>query len=147
MTVIAWDGKTLAADKRGDCCGFALTLTKVCRFSNGHLGAGCGNSHDIRELLAWYEAGAKPESFPARQKGERDGTSALVVIQGDGTPLHFDGGPYPIRIENKFFAAGSGRDYAIAAMHYGKTAHEAVALASLYDLGCGNGIDTLELEL
>lgn len=39
---------------------------------------------------------------------------------------------------------GSGRDFAIAAMHCGKTAREAVEIASLYENGCGNGVDVLE---
>ena len=37
------------------------------------------------------------------------------------------------------------RDFALAAMHLGKSAREAVEVACALDVFCGNGIDTLEL--
>lgn len=79
MTVIAWDGKTLAADKR----------------------VGYGNMHRTTTKI--------------RRVGD-----ALVGCSGSGS-------------------------LAVAAMHLGKSAREAVEIACLYDMNCGNGIDTLEL--
>lgn len=42
-----------------------------------------------------------------------------------------------MRVDSAFHAVGSGRDFAIAAMHYGKSAREAVELACLYDVSTG----------
>jgi ATP-dependent protease HslVU (ClpYQ) peptidase subunit len=44
-------------------------------------------------------------------------------------------------------AIGTGRDYALAAMHCGSTAAEAVAIAALFDPGTGGGVDTVTLTL
>jgi ATP-dependent protease HslVU (ClpYQ) peptidase subunit len=50
-----------------------------------------------------------------------------------------------VHYEDKKTATGSGRDYALAAMHCGKTAREAVEIACLFETGCGNGVDELEV--
>lgn len=146
MTVIAWDGHTLAADKRGENSSFARTVTKIRRFPDGSIGGCSGDAHDAAELLDWYASGANPDALPARQKADKDSATALLVVTRKGELLHFNGGAFPITIEDKTFAMGCGRDYAITAMHLGKTAREAVEVACLFDLGCGNGIDTLTLE-
>lgn len=65
MTVIAWDGHSLAADRRSlDHRGRVLTLTKIFRAPGGELMAGTGESAVFHELKDWYLQGAKPEAFP-----------------------------------------------------------------------------------
>lgn len=147
MTVIAWDGKTLAADKRASNNGLARTVTKIRRASNGALMACTGDLHAGEELMAWYEAGRVTEKYPESQKALVEELTTLVVIEPG--PVITTYGRYGARavFEERTYACGCGRDYAVAAMHYGKDAREAVALACLFDVGCGNGIDTLELEL
>ena len=94
------------------------------------------------ELVEWIKAGADPKTLPDRQKDqERRGQAFLVTP--DRRILRYEDGPYPFAVEEKFFAAGSGRDYALTAMYLGKTAREAVEIACHFDNGCGNGIDEL----
>jgi len=143
MTCIAWDGKTLASDKRVTEEGLARTVTKIRRI-NGLLVGATGLTWAGREMLAWVERGRKPEDFPASQRN-KDDWAGTIVIEGTHI-LTYDRGPYPIEIEDPTYAIGSGRDYALAAMHCGKTAAEAVEIAALFETGCGNGVDTLELE-
>ena len=50
------------------------------------------------------------------------------------------------QVESSFHAVGSGRDFAIAAMHLGKTAREAVELACLYDIYTGGPITEITLD-
>ena len=47
------------------------------------------------------------------------------------------------KVEDQFAAWGSGRDFALTAMHLGKSAREAVEIACLFENGCGNGVDVL----
>jgi hypothetical protein len=54
-------------------------------------------------------------------------------------------GPYPMRNRSERWAWGSGRDFALAAMHLGKTAAEAVEVACLFQSDCGLGVDHVEL--
>ena len=143
MTCIAWDGKTLAADKRACSSGLINTLTKIHRI-DGLLVGGSGESSFIQNMLAWIRTGRDPEKFPKSQ-GDKDDWQPILVIERDGSPSLYERTPYPVRFEQPFIAIGSGRDFVRAAMHLGKTAREAVEVAIALDCGCGNGIDTLEL--
>lgn len=148
MTCIAWDGKTLAADKRMTTVGLARTVTKIFRVGKTLAGI-CGDGAQGMEMLAWYrdlvdERWSHPEEkFPAAQRDEKTWVT-FVVVRVDGVWV-YEKSPYPIRIENWAYATGSGRDYAMAAMHLGRSAKEAVEVACCFDVNCGNGIDTLEL--
>ncbi|MCA7945571.1 hypothetical protein [Burkholderia vietnamiensis] len=143
MTVVAWDGKTLAADKRGDAGGLQRTTTKIFRFDGGLFGS-AGSASRGAELFAWICAGANPDTVPAFQLSLEEYQSAMVV-RSDGTVWLYGCSGHPFRMEDQFHAIGSGRDFAIAAMHLGRTAAQAVEVATLFETGCGNGIDTLEL--
>lgn len=146
MTVIAWDGKTLAADKRTNFGGLHGTTTKVSRLADGRLVGCCGNAAQIMEMKHWLTAGADPLAFPAQQRDEEKSVSMLVACP-DGKLLQYENTPYPLVLENKRWAIGSGRDFAVAAMHLGRDAREAVEIASIFDCGCGNGVDTLTFEI
>ena len=142
MTVVAWDGKTLAADKRASSCGYGYTVTKVHRLRDGSIAAFAGDGDGAMALLAWLDAARNPAAYPEAQK-END-TCALVINQ-NGVAWSYGKTAYPQRIESVPYAFGHGRDFALAALHLGKTAREAVEVACALDLTCGNGIDSLTL--
>lgn len=141
MTVIAFDGKTLAADKRAITGGgIVRTVTKIERFG-AFLLAITGGIDVGFELREWFKAGAKPDQFP---EAAREDKSVLIAIR-KGMVMTYASGPYPMVIEAEKCAFGSGRDYAEAAMYLGKSAIEAVKVACVFQSDCGNGIDMLEL--
>lgn len=139
--MICWDGRTLAADKR--CCvgGLVRTVTKIHRVG-GLLVGGSGELSFILAVVEWVRGGRLAEKFPADQRN-KDDYQPVLVIEADGTPSIYERTPHPIRYEDKCCAMGSGRDFAMAAMHLGKTAREAVEVACALDAGCGNGIDCI----
>lgn len=143
MTVIAWDGRTLAADKRVSFHGLACTTTKLARAGDCLVGLS-GDGSAARELLEWFRAGAAPSNYPECQK--TDDWGSILVIRPGGDIHKYERGPHPLVIQDERVAIGAGRDFAIAAMHCGKTAAEAVAIACIYECSCGNGIDTLQFE-
>lgn len=143
MTVIAWDGRYLAGDKMTNFGGLHATVTKVHRI-NGRLVGGCGTQALIREMIDWISGGCDPTRFPAAQRDEDKACSMLVVNAG-GVVWQYETTPYPLVLENKFWAVGSGRDFAMMAMRLGKTAREAVVLTSQMCNDCGNGVDVVEL--
>lgn len=49
-------------------------------------------------------------------------------------------------IKNDFYAVGTGRNFAIAAMHMGASPREAVALAAVYDTNTGGPIEEMCLS-
>lgn len=143
MTVIAWDGKTLAADKRAVNNGYAGgTVTKIHRWPGGL----CAFSGDLdvgMALVAWLRGGADPDVYPKKQA---DHAANFLVIHQDGRIERYETVPVPLLFEDRFTAMGSGRGYALAAMHLGHDARAAVEVACALDNGCGNGIDVLMLE-
>lgn len=142
MTVIAWDGKTLAADKCATSGGgIARTVTKIERHG-GALLAITGNWDVGTEMREWWKAGAVPKDFPAKA---REDQATLIVITGQRIDTYACG-PYSMRIEQDRCAFGSGRDFAEAAMYCGKTAVEAVLIACQFQTDCGRGVDVLAME-
>jgi hypothetical protein len=144
MTVIAWDGKTLAADRRSNnSWGVHDSVTKITKHDGALIGT-AGKGAVALEMRAWWLAGAIPEQFPASARDPEGGN--IVVITADRRVLQYSTGPYPSEMEGRFYVIGCGGDIALAAMHCGRTAIEAVQLACELNCNCGNGIDTLELE-
>lgn len=144
MTVIAWDGKTLAADRMaGDnwlTCNQTLKIYRI-----GGCLVGCaGASAKLREMLAWFRAGAQPADFPQSAR-DSDNVDMLVITPDRGIHL-YQNTPFPIEFSQTQFAIGSGKEVARAVMMLGHDAAKAVELACAVCAGCGNGIDTLGLE-
>jgi hypothetical protein len=142
MTCIAWDGKTIAADKRATCAGVHNTTTKLRRIATGEILAWTGDEDAGRIVARWYENGALLEKWPQVQT--TDQWSRLIVASKSSVKI-FERQPESVEIEDKFHAWGSGRDFALAAMYLGKSAAEAVEIACVFDTSCGNGIDVIEL--
>ncbi len=143
MTVIAWDGRTLAADKRMSFgTSFAVT-TKIFRIGGMLVGV-AGDAALAREMADWVCDGMQAETFPTKARTD---PISMLVIRLDGSLHYFTSSPVPMVLEDKVFTLGSGCDFAAAALYLGKTAREAVEVAIALDSGCGNGIDTLDLEM
>lgn len=137
MTTCAWDGKSLAADSRGTSAGCPFINTKAYRLKDGRLYAGSGDAQDCTAVRLWLESG-----------GEKPTVKDFVamVIGADGSIWRYEDKLVPFQINQPFHAIGSGRDYALAAMHMGKTAREAVELACVYDVYTGPPITELVIQ-
>lgn len=143
MTTIAWDGKTLAADKQSTSYGMPRTVTKIHRI-RGELFALSGGGVHCHALLEWFKGERKPESWP--KQPDDDNCGCVIQITKDGIFAWSGSGlPHSEPLEDKFMAFGSGRDFAMAAMHLGSDAKSAIEIACIYDINSGMGIDTLEL--
>lgn len=142
MTVIAWDGKTLAADRQSTSNNMRRETRKIYRVDDGLIaitGSGCHGA----ALLDWFRGGRDPSLWPK----ESSEVANIIHITKQGVFVFAGDLPaFGEPVLDSFIAFGSGRDYAMVAMHLGKTAFEAVEIASLFDVSCGLGVDTLELE-
>jgi ATP-dependent protease HslVU (ClpYQ) peptidase subunit len=142
MTCIAWDGRTLAADKRGTVAGMGYTVTKIHRVSDGLVAFSGGGAH-ASELLQWFKGARDPSTYP--RCDDDGGAGTIRIDMSSRIFMYSSANPYPELIESPFFARGSGRDYAMAAMHLGCDARRAVEVACHFDINCGGGIDTMEI--
>lgn len=137
--MIAWDGQTLAADRRCTRGGTVYAIRKLHRVGDIIVGLS-GGSDFCQTLLSWFEAGRPADAFPETQKHE-DYACALFVH--DGKVFTIDRSPHPVEMLEPICAIGSGREVALGAMTVGATAVQAVAAASRWCDSCGNGVDSL----
>jgi ATP-dependent protease HslVU (ClpYQ) peptidase subunit len=142
VTVIAWDGMTLAADKRAVTAGACATVTKIFRRAGFLIGVSGSFKHGMA-VADWIEAGGKPDDYP---KADKDDASHTLVIHPDGRVVKYEGTPWGFEIEDRFAATGSGRDYALAAMYLGHDARTAVEVTNALSCDCGNGVDTMRFS-
>jgi hypothetical protein len=141
MTTIAWDGKTLAADRQLTTSGVRYATTKAHRLKDGSLFASCGTLENNAIVRRWLDDGG-----PVPTLGGEDDAFDGVLIKPDGTPWMLNKKLVPIAIESPRFATGSGRDFALMAMRLGKTAREAVEAASELCIWTGMGVTELSLQ-
>lgn len=145
MTVIAWDGKTLAADKMASNGGSKFRVTKIWRIKKCLIGV-CGDYAPSMAVKRWFEQGANPKDWPECNQ-DKDCWAALLVIDPQKQIWRYEREPYPFKIEEPFFAVGCGKEAAMAAMHMGASAKKAVKIAALVSPECGLGVDTLEYSV
>lgn len=142
MTIIAWDGEMVAADKQATQNGTTRITTKLVMMNNV---VATFNGCEAAGLMLsnWYFEGANIDKWPQKIQDGED-WSELIIFE---YPNVFVYQRYPqcIQIKNKFWAWGSGKDLAIGAMAAGASAIEAVKIASKYDDGCGLGIDSFNI--
>lgn len=150
MTVIAYDGKTVAADKMSsDDSGFAIEITKIFRWEDKgkhQVLAFCGPTDGAWAMMGWYQAGCPAAEFPNTGR-VHDQQSWLYVFELGKPVLEFNRHPVPVVRPSVRFAGGSGREAAMAAFHMGADAEQAAKIACLVMAGsCGLGVDVLELH-
>jgi hypothetical protein len=134
MSTLAWDGRSLAADRQ--CCGqYRARTTKLWRLRNGSLFGGAGMMEQILAARVWLEEGGdKPEGL--------DDFNGILIESGRA--YHLEARLIRERIVERCHAVGSGSPFAITAMALGKTAREAVLIAARFDPRTGGGVDVLE---
>lgn len=141
MTTIAWDGRHMAGDKMS-----VNGTSKYARCTKVHKINGClcaiAGPYDIgMEMLHWFQEGANPDDFPGIQMETNEAT--LLVITPERRITMYERSPVPLIFEQEMVAIGSGRDFALAAMHLGCSAEEAVKVAMQFDAFTGHGVDVI----
>lgn len=140
MTVVVWDGTTLAADRQFTNHDCAFEGTKIAYTLEGEVIAFTGPHVEGLVMMDWYVKGADPANFPDSQKSEH--WARLIVAAKHGVKV-YENLPYPMP-HHGVGAWGSGRDYALGALHVGADAKLAAESACRWSTGCGYGVDALE---
>lgn len=143
MTVICFDGITLAADKLTTSGNSKGTVTKIFRVGATLVGIS-GDLSVGMEMVEWFRNGALPEHYPDSNRDPNEG-AGLVVVRADHTIWEYTSSPVPFQMEGPFNAFGCGNESAMVAMACGLDARSAVEMVCQYNIACGNGIDTLSL--
>lgn len=147
MTTIAFDGKTLCVDTLAvDGTGLPSQVTKLI-VQRGFAWALAGDraqSSRFQKAIGGLCLNAVLDAGYAAYKKDEDDPNILIVACGGVAYKHMSGFFVPVR--ESFCATGSGRDFALAAMHLGKSAKEAVMIASLFDVYTNGKVDSITYE-
>ena len=130
------------ADTQGQFDGMIMEMHKIFRVKNELIGA-CGNYDNVVLFVAHYRQN-KP--VPKENGNGKDGSDfdyllltkkVLYLASGFYGPL--------VKVHEKFWAIGSGKESAITAMRMGASAKEAVKMASLCDVNTGSKVHVRKL--
>lgn len=144
MTTIAYKNGILAGDKQTTHGKVSVRTRKVHKIGDWLVG-GAGDTAHLHEMHEWIREGMDPKTLPAFQ---RDTGSCVEILMVDkaGKLFMLENSHVLYEVEQQFFAIGSGRDFALAAMHLGKSAPEAIEVAAQFDVNTGMGVDTVTLN-
>lgn len=135
MTTVAWDGQTLAADVQLSVDGTPAETRKMWPASGGGFYAGAGDLENILLAVEWLNAPNRA-AIP-KPVIDRANSIALLHVYAHGSELicnEYGVALIPIRIHSPFYAIGSGRASALAAMHCKRDAVSAVQIAAKFDI-------------
>lgn len=149
MTTIAWDGKTLAADR---CSTAGYVQTEVHKLYKGKWHDGqdvligfCGSGEFAHAIRLWLTG-----NLMERPKfGDYDvnkGDAVGLLVDRSGNVFKITANLHLLPFHEPFYAMGSGAEYAFGAMEAGATAETAVAIAAKRCPGTGLGVDTVKFE-
>lgn len=153
MTTIAYDGESLAADSQETSETEAGGATKhVCaKLFRKRVGEGrkaydviiatAGETFPGMVFVDWYGSG---KDIP-RVLIDHDPDFTVLILTPHGL-LEADKYCRPIERTEKFYAIGSGRKEALAAMACGKSAADAVRIAARFDNYTGGRVITMKLD-
>jgi hypothetical protein len=147
MTIIAFDKKTLAADKQCNFGDGKCKTTKIHKVLH-HVVGMTGKACDDYRLCRWIEKGMVIEDWPFVEEDE-ELMEAIVINTKTGEVRRYTTeckGYYEDLSEADFFAIGAGCNYAMMAMHLGYSAEDAVLKTNELCPTCGLGVDVIQLK-
>lgn len=136
MSVVAFDGKTMAADRQGTLGDSPVQVEKI--FERAEWRYGCvGNAQDAILFQEWVESGQHE-----RDKPDLEDVCVLAAHPALGLYVMTER-LVPVPIHEQKWAIGSGGEFARGAMAAGANAVKAVRIACDLCLSCGLGISVL----
>lgn len=143
MSVIAYDGLRIAADRRGVGGDICRTMCKL--FPTGEYILGIVGTEESGLLLVdWFTNGCHLGEWPEKAQDDEDNRALLIVASRQGVSFYCQF-PRLTPIHDPFWAWGCGRDLAIGAMAMGADAVRAVEITSKFNIYCGHGVDVYTL--
>lgn len=139
MTTIAYRDGVLAADTQvtfGAIKGYGRKLHKL---NDGSILAFSGSVDDEQAILSYYNGELKKKPHLGKK-------FEFILIDSTGTPFYCINDFCQIPIEDRWHACGEGWQIAIAAMHIGLSAKDAVEVAGDLNPNTNKYIDTYTIR-
>ncbi len=141
MTTIVVKDYKMAADTLGIFESTKMQMQKIFRVHGGLLGVSGNYDHAIEFIRAYKKDKNLLEGPPV---GEDKNDFDYLMLTEKGLYLTTGYGPQ-VKLKEKCFAIGSGKEAALAAMFMGASAKEAVRVAGLIDIYTGPKVVEKEL--
>ena len=142
MTVVAYDGKTLATDTQMTY-GSLLTTTSKLRADASCYYASCGDPAAAEALIEWLTSGGPFPRIPSMPDGEPACVLWCVPRNGE-VPFYISSAlPQEVPLTAPYWAGGTGAGVALGAMFVGADAIKAVEAACKHDTQCGGDIEAV----
>lgn len=142
MTTIAYDGHAMVADTLATDSWGMKEVVRDKIWANARLLVGAAGEYGAihRWMVGHLNDGTSighllQSGYPSYNK-DSDDPAIIVVARNTGAVYRHVAGVFA-RVSRPFHAVGSGRDYALAAMHLGRDAVEAVRVAAEFDVNTG----------
>ena len=135
MTVIVWDGTSLAADRQSSVGDMRTAVSKIVRREDGALVALCG-SQSLG--LAMIDSIFGEAAWPTATTDE--GATIIVVKPGEPAIFYSSERKIAMPVEQGWMTWGSGREFAAGALLMGADAKRAVEITNQLCNGCGLGV-------
>jgi ATP-dependent protease HslVU (ClpYQ) peptidase subunit len=139
MTVIAFDGRKLAADTLTHANDIKMqkVIHKIQALDNGLVVSSAGTCSNARAFVEWCKNDCIKEKYPSLDESFQGiCIKSGIVSLFDKTGLLEENLPVPV-------ALGSGRELALGALEAGADAERAVQIAIAYDINCGGPVDVI----
>lgn len=144
MSTVAWDGKTLAADKQSHQGDLRRVCTKIHQCKDGTVIGFVGETSAGQIMTEWYMDGEDFSKYPASQKDDK--LNCYLIVAKKNNPVYvYSYLPIGMPEPEGIAAWGSGRDFALGAMAMGANATQAVKVASQFDINTGMGVDYFDV--
>ena len=142
MTTIAVCDNIMAADTQGRFEDIIMEMHKIFRVRDELIGT-CGNYDNAVKFIELYKKGQKYVTQSSNGTDENDFDYLLLNAKGLYLATGFRGPK--VKVHERFWSIGSGKEAAITAMRMGATPKEAVKMASLCDVYTGSKVQVREL--
>ena len=142
MTVVVWDGKTLATDRQANDGYMKWEAEKawyMVRQTEHYIVSGVGTLGSILKMRDCFKANGNLSTLEVQPN-----SAELIVVSSKGLTVWSSNGT-SVELSAPM-AFGEGREYALGAMAMGATAQEAVQIANEYSLHCGKGVSCYTLQ-
>ena len=135
MTIIAWDGTSLAADCQSSVGDMAVKAKKIQRRADGTLVALAG---DEGLAIAMVSSVFDGTEWPTAKDDER---ATMVIVRPDRSVVQYTHHRRsPVPITQPWYTWGSGREFAAGALAMGADARRAAEVACELCHYCGMGV-------
>lgn len=105
-----------------------------------------GNLSYRLPLIHWVAAGMNINELPSFAGSSGDDNFGALILTEEGMLYQIEISCYPMVVEEQFYAIGTGKLAAMAAMHCGKDTVASIETAMLFDIYSGGSVDLLSLK-